>query len=295
MLLLQSFEAVVNVQIDELRTRSLNVRDFEIDALVSEGAVKVENLSFASKRGGYLSLSAELIPVESGGAEFALDVDGKDLVMGFMAKTDEDLQALPLVELRVKLAANGETYREMAGSMDGYLRFVGAAGQVRTGSFTMFTQDFVSELIGAVNPFSKTDPYTSVECAVILLHFDDGVISGKPAWVQQTDKLRIFANTTIDLKTEKLDGDFKTVPIKGLGISLSSLVNPYIKLTGTLAKPSVILDPGGVLVEGGIAVATAGLSILAKSFKDRFLSDKDPCGTALAKADEKYLESLEAN
>jgi hypothetical protein len=295
MQLLQSFEAVVNVRIDELRTRSLNVRDFEIDALVSEGAVKVENLSLASKRGGYLKLSADLTPVESGGAEFALDVDGKDLVMGFMAKTDEDLQALPLFELRAKLTANGETYRDMAGSIDGYIRFVGAAGRVRAGSLTMFTQDFVSEIIGAVNPFAKTDPYTNVECAVILLHFDDGVISGKPALVQQTDKLRIFANTTIDLKTEKLDADFKTVPRKGLGISFSSLVNPYIKLTGTLAKPSMILNPEGVLVEGGIAVATAGLSILAKSFKDRFLSDKDPCGTALSKADEKYLESLEAN
>jgi hypothetical protein len=271
------------------------VRDFEIDALVSEGALKVEKLSLASKRGGYLALTAELLPNESGGADFALDVDGKDLVMGFKAKTDEDLQDLPLIELRAKLAANGETYREMAGSFDGYIRLVSGAGRFRAGSLSIFTQDFLSELIGTVNPFSKTDPYTNVECAVIVLHLDDGVISGKPALVQQTDKLRIFANTTIDLKTEELDADFKTVPRKGLGISLTGLVNPYIKLTGTLAKPSVILDPEAVLVEGGIAVATAGLSILAKSFKDRFLSDKDPCGTALSKADEKYLESLEEN
>jgi hypothetical protein len=129
-----------------------------------------------------------------------------------------------------------------------------------------------------------------VECAVILLHIDDGVVDGAPAFVQQTDKLRIFANARIDLKTEKINADFKMTPRKGIGISLSGLVNPYIKLTGTLGKPALVLDPESVFIEGGVAVATAGLSILAKSFKDRFLSDKDPCGTALAKSDERYKE-----
>jgi hypothetical protein len=240
-------------------------------------------------------LSASLSPGDSGVADFDIDVDGKDLVMGFKAKTEEEFQRLPLIEVRAKLAGNGETFREMAGSLDGYVRLVSAAGRFSRGSLSLFTQDFVSELVSAVNPFAKSDPFTNVECAVILLHLKDGIISGKPALVQQTDKLRIFANATVDLKTEKVNADFKMVPRKGLGISLSNLVNPYVKLTGTMAKPSLVLDPEGVLVEGGLAVATAGLSILAKSFKDRFLSDKDPCGTALAKSDEKYLESLENN
>jgi hypothetical protein len=34
-----------------------------------------------------------------------------------------------------------------------------------------------------------------------------------------------------------------------------------------------------------VAVATGGISILAKSFKDRFLSEKDPCGKAVANFD----------
>ena len=109
-------------------------------------------------------------------------------------------------------------------------------------------------------------------------------------FVQQTDKLRIFANASVDLKTEKLEANFQTIPQKGLGISVSNLVNPYVKLTGTLAKPALAIDTQNVVVEGGIAVATAGLSILAKSFKNRYLSDKDPCGKAVAEADE-FLEA----
>ena len=124
----------------------------------------------------------------------------------------------------------------------------------------------------------------------VLLLFSDGVVSGSPAFVQQTDKLRIFANLEIDLKTEKLEAHFRTIPQKGLGISVSNLVNPYVKLTGTLAKPALAIDTQNVVVEGGVAVATAGLSILAKSFKNRYLSEKDPCGKAVAEADE-FLEA----
>jgi len=119
---------------------------------------------------------------------------------------------------------------------------------------------------------------------VLLLQLDDGVVKGSPAFVRQTDKLRIVANTTIDLKSEKLEADFKMTPQKGLGISISGLINPYIKLTGTLGKPALVMNPESILIEGGVAVATAGLSVLAKSFKDRFLSGKDPCGKALAEA-----------
>ena len=286
--LLRTFEADVEIDAGEIRTRSLTMLGFDLDATVSNGALKIQQMTYASRRGGYLTLSSDLIPNESGGADFRLSVDGKDLVLGTRAKTEEELQQLPLLELRAELTANGETVRELAGSMDGYVRLVGGAGRVPSGSLSFFTQDFATEVINAINPFTKSEPFTRVDCAVILLHFDEGVVEGQPAFVQQTDKLRIFANTRIDLKTEKIDADFKMTPRKGLGISLSGLVNPYIKLTGTLGKPSLVIDPGSVLIEGGVAVATAGLSILAKSFKDRFLSEKDPCGKALAESDEKY-------
>ncbi|RLA31978.1 MAG: hypothetical protein DRR11_09420, partial [Gammaproteobacteria bacterium] len=285
--LLQSFDADVDIRIDELRTRSLRLFGIDLDALVSAGALHIQNLSLTGSRGGLLTFSANLTPIESGGADFALTADGNDLVLGLRAKNTEDLQRLPQFQVRADLAANGETVRDLAGSMDGYIRLAGGAGRIPSGALAFLAQDFLTELMSSINPFTKSDPYTNVECAVLLMHFYDGVIEADPVFVQQTDKLRIFANTKIDLKTEKLDANFRTVPRKGLGLSLSNLINPYIKVTGTLGKPALVIDPEGVLIEGGVAVATAGLSILAKSFKNRFLSDKDPCGTALADADKK--------
>jgi hypothetical protein len=76
--------------------------------------------------------------------------------------------------------------------------------------------------------------------------------------------------------------------MKGLGLSLSNLVNPYVKVAGTLAAPVLALDTESTLIQGGAAVATGGISILALGLKDRFFSDKDPCGTAIAKAESQF-------
>jgi hypothetical protein len=41
------------------------------------------------------------------------------------------------------------------------------------------------------------------------------------------------------------------------------------------------------VVEGGLAVATAGLSVVAKSMGERFFGSKDPCGDALRVIEER--------
>jgi hypothetical protein len=152
----------------------------------------------------------------------------------------------------------------------------------------MFTQDFLSQILNTVNPFAKTEPYTQLKCAAILIKATNGTIEGQPALVVQTDKLNIFANANVDLKSEKIDVALNTVPQTGLGISLSDLVTPYTKVGGTLANPTLALDAEGAILQGGAAVATAGISFLAMRFKDRYLSAKDACGKAVGDTNEEF-------
>jgi len=81
--------------------------------------------------------------------------------------------------------------------------------------------------------------------------------------------------------------------MKGLGLSFSDLVNPFIKLGGTLARPTLALDPEGALLEGGAAVATAGISFLAKRFNERFLKAKDQCAKAIEDSNADFLAQRE--
>ena len=71
----------------------------------------------------------------------------------------------------------------------------------------------------------------------------------------------------------------------GLGFGFVELINPYIKVNGTLANPGLTLDPTGALVNGGAAFATAGLSVVATTLWDRFMRADDPCAAAVTESD----------
>lgn len=281
---LRKFILTVDIRIAELLLRHRALVDIELAGAVEDGALRVDNFGLRNTDGGSMSGQFAVEPGESG-AELLLAINGSGLHLGMPADTAEAFEALPRYDLDTVLSGNGRTVRELAGSLNGYVRLVGGAGRLKANALRFFTSDFLSEVLTTVNPFAKTDPYTNFQCTTVLLRLEDGVVSGKPALVSQSERLRIFSNATVDLKTEKLSADINTVPQKGLGLSFSDLVNPYTKLGGTLASPSLALDPEGALIEGGAAVATAGLSILAKRFKDRYLSEKDACGKAVAEAD----------
>jgi len=198
------------------------------------------------------------------------------------------LEALPTYEIDLAFITTGNTVREMAGNMNGYLQLVGGEGRVRFGTMPLFTQDFLFELLNTLNPFSASDPYSNLKCMVVLAAVEDGRLVGDPMLVVQSDKMNIFADAIVDLKTEQLRADFNTVPQQGLGLSLSNLINPYINISGTLAAPTMGFNPQSAVVEGGLAVATGGLSILAFGLKDRFLSARNPCENAISDSAEDF-------
>ena len=284
---LRKYRVSADIDIAELNLRHRTLRDVVAVGAVEAGALKLTKFNIRSSRDEVLAGKLDLRPGESG-AELMLAMQGTALAMGLPAVTVEEMQALPRYDVDTVLSGTGVTIREMAGSLDGYVRVVAGSGDVKTGAMAFLTNDFLSQVLTTVNPFAKSDPYTHYECAAILLRLKDGVVNGEPAAVLQTDRLRIFANTTVDLKSEKLSATIRTVPTKGLGISFSDLINPYTMISGTLARPSLTLDPEGLLVEGGAAVATAGISLVAKRFKDRFLSAEDPCGEAFADVEAEF-------
>ena len=118
-----------------------------------------------------------------------------------------------------------------------------------------------------------------------LVEINEGVLVGKPTAVLQTDKLNIIGTARIDFATEQLNARFNSQARRGIGIGLSDLVSPLTEVGGTLASPRLQLNTTGTLVEGGAAVATVGVSFLAKKARDRLFSNRQPCRTAIAEAD----------
>ena len=287
--LLRTFNADVhlNVAVVEIGRRTLH--DFRVMATLADGALNVDEFQVTGKDDSHLNGRLGLWPGPVGGT-FRARLKGQNLELGLPAETQEELAALPHYDLTVAFTTEGATVAEMAGNMNGYIKMAAGKGVIKNSMLNLFANDVVDEIVSTVNPFRKRDPATNLSCSVVLGVIENGQFVGKPFLVMLSDRIKIVADTEINLKTEALDVDVATVAQKGLGLSLGDLVNPYIRITGTLARPALTLDKKATVVEGSAAVATAGLSILALNLKNRFLSDKDPCGKAVKDAEVQFAE-----
>jgi len=119
-----------------------------------------------------------------------------------------------------------------------------------------------------------------MQCGVALLSFEDGLATLEPM-AFQSDKMTMLGKGRINLETEKLSLEWITKPRKGIGISASMITNPYIKLGGTLSEPAVELKPLEAVTSTGVAVATFGVSLVAKGMYDRVTAEKKVCKKAL--------------
>jgi len=191
---------------------------------------------------------------------------------------------------RIELQGSGSNLREIAATLNGRIRLVGTGGRLANSRLMAGSNDFAKQLLSSLNPLATRQPTTEVECVAYLLSAKDGVLTTDPALVMRTSGLDIISNGSADLRTENIDLSFKIAGRKGIGIGVAQIINPYLKVTGTLGKPAVTLDPTGALVNGGAAFATAGLSVVATTVWDRIVHEKDPCAAAVAHSDRRKWE-----
>ncbi len=101
----------------------------------------------------------------------------------------------------------------------------------------------------------------------------------------QNKRMTIIGDGSVDLTTEKIKLDWITKPRKGLGLSASTLTNPYIRLGGTLAAPSIELKPLEAAVSTSAAVATLGITLAVKGLWNRITSGRKVCKKAIEQAE----------
>jgi len=184
-------------------------------------------------------------------------------------------------DLDVKLRSTGNDLRTMLGNANGVVFASTRGGRVADNrTMQRLYGDMADQILGAINPFRKAESYTSFECIVIPLEVVNGTVKSSPSSLASTDKIRVLSTSVVDLKTEKIEMNIRTTPKKGVTISAGEVLNPYLKIVGTMAAPRLAVDEKGVLVSGGVAVATGGLSILARAAWDRLSRSDDACDQA---------------
>ncbi len=276
---LQRIDADVDVSVKTLQMPLAKFHDVRLNTQLVDGRLDVPRFAMAGTRGGSGSGSLVLEPVADGyRAGLSLELNAVQFSL-----PDEDAPGSatePALDIEMRLQAQGKSPHELASTSSGTIQVVASRGVMDNRLADLISADILLTLLNAFNPFAKQDVATELDCAVVHLSIDQGVATMKPM-VLQSNKMTMLGSGRIDFGTEKLNLDWVTKPRKGIGLSASMITNPYIKLGGTLSKPVIELKPMHAIASTGAAVATLGISWVAKGMLDRATAEKKVCKQAL--------------
>ena len=283
---LNQFRARTMVSIDELAGLPRPVKNVSGDISAGPGGVTLSDIRAENTRGGGILLNGQLLTSDDGVPQMSVRIEGEEIIFGIPKAPSEDVASLPSYNLKARLSGTGEDTQTIASSLDGYVNVTMGSGKVLNAGLDRVTNSFLQELSRALNPFQEEQESTTINCGAAFAAVHKGQLRGKPAVVVDTPNVKIFADAALDLASGKIQVQFKTVPQKGLGFSMSSLINPYIEVTGTLIKPRLSLNPGNTVVAGSLAVMTGGISVLIRNVMERLGATGSVCAARLRKANE---------
>ncbi len=192
------------------------------------------------------------------------------------------------VDADLDLRGRGGDLRQLMASLDGQVKVVIGPGRVETGSLDLVGGDLVSQIVGAVDPFSKRTAVQSLNCGVIRATLKSGTATFEKGIGFQTDKMDILGAGTINLATEELDLGFDSEARRGLGVSVADIVTPLVRVRGTLANPSIGVSAIGAAesvaeaaAEMGGSVLSRGMALLGRGLKREMQAGASPCQVAI--------------
>jgi uncharacterized protein involved in outer membrane biogenesis len=272
--LMQTADIDIDLQIDRLRTNTMDVSDFRVAARLLDGELAVDPIHMV-EGAGRLDGKIRFAPIANG-YEVEAELAADQLHLGLAANEAQERSTLPPLSGTIRFQGAGGSVREIMASADGRVSLRQGAGQVKEFVAAVLFSDVVLEALRTINPMRKKETSRKLDCGIYEIDIADGLANLERA-AMQTDRLLIVATGNIDLATEKLNVNFRAKSREGLGVSLGSVANSFLGVRGTLGSPRITIDPKGTVTTTGAAVATGGLSLLARSMWDRLSAEKSIC------------------
>jgi len=282
--LLQEVDADLSWSIAELVEPIGSFRNLDVTVGLEAGALHVGPFAAEGVHGGRLTGQLFAEPGPAGlhvRADLAIENGRLDV-----SSAEDDPSEWPPIDVALTLEATGDSPHALASTANGRVSVVVGEGAIDSSVLDLVAANFMRVALDATSPFRKENPSSRLECAVFLNRIDDGVARLDPIAIQ-TDTLTVVGGGRIRLEPETIDLQWQVKPRKGIGVSASTLTNRYFKIGGTLARPRLEVKPMEAMTTTGVAVATAGLSLVGRGLWDRVTADRKVCKLALERAEEK--------
>ncbi|MEE4377797.1 MAG: AsmA family protein [Candidatus Competibacteraceae bacterium] len=267
---LHTLEGTLRLQAGHVRFEDLGFDDGQLEVALDGGHLRL-SLNAGQER---LTTSVELKPTET---QWKLNFahTGK-LDLGWLIDHPDAPSRLPAT-FDVQLSSVGNSLQQMLGSVDGYFELTLGAGQLDRKVASLPLLDIVFTLLGTVNPANLGNSFTDLQCAAFQFDIDDGIAISSQGVAVQTESVNAIGSGALNLNNSEIEFRFETNKRKGIGIDLLGIADRFIVITGTLWEPAVAIDPKQVLLHGGAAWATGGLSLLFDKAISRLSTSSNPC------------------
>jgi uncharacterized protein involved in outer membrane biogenesis len=276
--LLRRANVDVEVRIDELVYGELRVVDVVGEVELSDSLL-TGRLGMNGRHGGKMRNRLDL-DASSEAAKLTAAILARDLRLNVMSGPEVEPDAIPPMGITIEVESHGSSPRALASNSNGHLLVTQGPGVIENKLVGRISGDILAQLFSAINPFAGEEQFSNWECTVIAMQIEagDGELTGL---LTQGEKIKVLGGGGIDFNDETINLEFNTQPRQGVGISADMFVTPFVTLSGTLKNPRIGLNKSGVLIQGGAAVMTGGLSFLAKAAVDRAGGAVDRCTAAL--------------
>jgi uncharacterized protein involved in outer membrane biogenesis len=262
----------------ELRGLVNNPRDLELVASLTGGTLRLDSFQAKGYRGD-MHASGTLVPDPDGASatlDFSMELD--DVILNLARGRSVPPEQLPVLNASTRLSGRGPDLRSVAASLNGYFRADSGPGTVPATALSFFDAGILEQLFSAIVPPERKQADRQLRCLATRLTVEGGIVKAEPGMMLVTDKVQMVSKGQIDLSDEHISLNYETHPRQAYRANISEvLVNPFVKISGTLAEPKLTLDAPKAALHTGAAIATAGWSILAKGLLDRLSKAKDPC------------------
>ncbi len=286
---LNQAEGTVKIQADRFLLPGLALNHLTAEITLKGGSLTIRPIKAAIGSG---KLNGRLT-IKPKGKVVAVTAQLKveDCNLGNMLKGLNITDALEgNLNANINLKGQGRSVATLMAGLDGSASIQISQGRINNKYINLLGADISASVLRMLYPKKEKVDYTEINCLVSRFDIKKG-LAVSTAMVFDTSFMSVIGEGEIDLKTEEIDFSLHPVPKEGIGfsgigklsLSLGELAEPF-KLGGTLAEPSLTLDPtetattlgkaiGGILLFGPFGIAAALISSSS--------GDDNPCLSAI--------------
>jgi uncharacterized protein involved in outer membrane biogenesis len=279
---IRQIDADVTYKAIAIRNAPVNLTSGSTRVRLNDGLLRAEPLSLGLPQGkitGYIQLNArKKTPV----TDLDLRLTGAriETLIPFKVQGSTPFSA-PLVG-RARLTGSGDSVHKAFANADGQVTLVAPGGEIRQSIAELMGVDVIKGL-GLWS--SKSKETTPIRCAVANFRAKDGVLNATRI-VFDTGPVLVTGSGQVNLGTERLDFRVQGRP---KNFRLIRLLVP-IDIAGPIRSPSLKLEKGSAIAQGGVAAALAAVvSPLAAilPFVDPGLAKNADCAALVSEAAQK--------